>query len=145
MPVLCGRLGWPDSTLTTDYLSMDRLPETQEILPAPAHEEEQQVVPMAVNGDEPTVEEPVDIRPTVGQSQEPVPYQVFVHAPQYHWHVGVQPGLDTEARAAVKTLHANMHRFARETVREVKALQTAVCELQARAGQVESVVVAVSG
>ena len=69
-------------------------------------------------------------------------YQMYVHAPEYHWHVHaeVQTGADVEGRAAIEELHQRTHDFARDTVREVEALQQAVSSADQRAGSIEAVV-----
>ena len=120
--------------------TMEQMPETQELVSV--DEQDTQLIPMAINGEGPTVEEPEE---ALGQQQQPggdVHYQMYVHAPEYHWHVHaeVQTGADVEGRAAIEELHQRTHDFARDTVREVEALQQAVSSADQRAGSIEAVV-----
>lgn len=61
------------------------MPETQEVVAV--QDQEMQLTPMVINGEEPTVEEPEDAMGHQQSQSEDVRYQMYVHAPQYHWHV----------------------------------------------------------
>ena len=93
---------------------MDHLPEMQEVVVAVP--EETQLAPMQLNGEEPVVEPGPEVANAEGQThaRAHAQYQMYVHAPQYHWHMHASTveGLDANARTTIERLHLGMHQFA---------------------------------